>query len=203
MSLAGAELVVGSDGRARPPWAATDPLLRDYYDTEWGLPVTDERGVFERLSLEAFQAGLSWRTILARRPGFRAAFADFEVDAVAAFDESDVSRLLADERIIRQRRKIEATVRNARAAAAMRDTGGLAAFVWSFRPSTWDAPLTLHDIPTQTAESRALADGLRAQGFSFVGPTTMFALMEAIGIVDTHLPGAHRPVAAGDALGPR
>lgn len=185
-------LVIGEDGLARPRWAATDPLMRTYYDTEWGMPVTDERGVFERLSLEGFQSGLSWATILRKREAFRAAFHGFEPDSVAAFDDTDVERLLADAGIIRHRGKIAATIGNARATVALRDQGGLAALVWSFKPAVTPEPRSMAEVPTESAESRALAAELRRRGFRFVGPTTMFALMEAIGIVDTHLLGSHR-----------
>jgi len=189
---AAGDLVVGEDGLARPRWAATDPLLRDYYDTEWGMPAHDERSVFERLSLEAFQSGLSWRTILAKRPAFRQAFADFDVDAVAVFGEDDVARLMGDASIVRNRAKILATITNANAAVALRTDGGLAAFVWSFRPATTPAPTSSAQVPTTSPESVALSKALRKRGFAFVGPTTMFALMEALGIVDTHLVGSHR-----------
>ncbi|HLS33668.1 MAG TPA: DNA-3-methyladenine glycosylase I, partial [Brevibacterium sp.] len=126
--------VLGEDGLARPPWAAHDELLRAYYDSEWGMPVRDERGVFERLSLEAFQSGLSWATILRKRPAFREAFAHFDPDAVARFDDADTARLLSDTGIVRNRAKIAATIDNARATVALRDRGGLADLVWSFRP---------------------------------------------------------------------
>lgn len=190
-------LVIGDDGLARPTWAATDPLLRDYYDTEWGMPVRDERGLFERLSLEAFQSGLSWATILRKRPAFRKAFDDFDPDTVAAYDEGDVERLMADAGIVRNRRKIEATITNARATVALRDEGGLPALIWSFQPAETPAPTSYDEIPTQSEESRALARALRARGFVFVGPTTMFALMEAVGVVDTHLVGSHRRGTSG------
>lgn len=190
-------LVIGDDGLARPTWAATDPLLRDYYDTEWGMPVRDERGLFERLSLEAFQSGLSWATILRKRAAFRKAFDDFDPDTVAAYDEGDVERLMADAGIVRNRRKIEATITNARATVALRDEGGLPALIWSFRPAETPAPTSYDEIPTQSEESRALARALRARGFVFVGPTTMFALMEAVGVVDTHLVGSHRRGTSG------
>lgn len=190
-------VVVGDDGLARPRWASVDPLLRTYYDTEWGMPVRDERGVFERVSLEAFQAGLSWATILRKRPAFRAAFADFDPDAVARFGEDDVARLMADAGIVRNARKVHATIANARATVALRDDGGLPALIWSFRPATTPAPTTFADVPTVSAESVALAKELRRRGFSFVGPTTMYALMEAIGIVDTHLVGSHRRGTSG------
>jgi DNA-3-methyladenine glycosylase I len=190
-------LVVGADGLARPPWAATDPLLREYYDTEWGLPVRDEHGVFERLSLEAFQSGLSWRTVLAKRPAFRHAFAHFDPEQVADFAETDVERLLADAGIIRNRAKILATIGNARATLEMRPEGGLAEFVWSFQPAQTPEPRTWAEVPSTSAESAALSKALRARGFRFVGPTTMFALMEAIGIIDTHLVGSHRRGTSG------
>lgn len=190
-------LIVGEDGLARPSWAATDPLLRDYYDREWGMPVRDETGLFERLSLEAFQSGLSWATILRKRPAFRTAFAGFEPDAVAAFGAEDVARLLGDAGIVRNRRKIEATIGNARATVALRQEGGLPALVWSFQPGETPAPQTLADVPTQSDESRALSRALKVRGFAHVGPTTMHALMEAVGIVDTHLVGSHRRGSSG------
>lgn len=191
------DLVTGEDGLTRPPWASTDPLLRHYYDTEWGMPVRDERGVFERLSLEAFQAGLSWAIILRKRDAFRAAFEDFDPDAVARFDEDRVAELMADASIVRNRAKIEATIGNAAATIALRGDGGLADLVWSHQPSTTPEPLRMADIPTASPESHALSKALRARGFRFVGPTTMFALMEAIGIVDTHLIGSHRRGTSG------
>ena len=189
--------VIGDDGLARPTWAATDPLMREYYDTEWGMPVRDERGLFERLSLEAFQSGLSWATILRKRPAFRVAFDDFDPDRVAAYDEGDVARLMGDAGIVRNRRKIEATITNARATRALREEGGLVELVWSFRPASTPAPETYADVPSTSPESVALAKALRGKGFGFVGPTTMFALMEAVGIVDTHLVGSHRRGSSG------
>lgn len=189
--------VVGDDGRARPAWAAVDPLLREYYDTEWGMPVRDEQGLFERISLEAFQSGLSWATILRKRPAFRTAFHGFDPEVVAAYTEADVDRLLADAGIVRNRSKILATITNARATVALRDEGGLVPFVWSFQPDTTPEPRTLAEVPTTSPESVALAKALRARGFAFVGPTTMFALMEAIGMVDTHLVGSHRRGSSG------
>jgi len=190
-------LVVGEDGLARPVWAASDPLLQEYYDTEWGMPVRDEQGLFERLSLEAFQSGLSWATILRKRPGFRAAFDGFDPDRVAAYDDADVERLMADPGIVRNRRKIDATITNARATVELRADGGLAELVWSFRPAQTPAPSTYADVPTTSPESVALSKELKRRGFTFVGPTTMFALMEAVGIVDTHLVGSHRRGASG------
>jgi DNA-3-methyladenine glycosylase I len=189
--------IIGDDCLARPAWAAVDPMLRDYYDSEWGLPVRDEQGLYERISLEAFQAGLSWATILRKRPAFRAAFADFHPDTVAAFTEDDVERLLQDAGIVRNRLKIRAAITNARATLELRDDGGLVDFVWGFQPDTTPEPTALHQIPTSSPESIALSKALRKRGFAFVGPTTMFALMEAIGIVDTHLMDSHRRGTSG------
>ncbi|GAB3618502.1 DNA-3-methyladenine glycosylase I [Okibacterium endophyticum] len=190
-------LVVGDDGLSRPAWASADPMLREYYDTEWGMPVRDERGLYERISLEAFQAGLSWATILRKREAFRAAFRDFDPDAVSLFTDADVERMLGDTAIVRNRAKILAAITNARATLALRDEGGLVDFVWSFQPAKTPAPRTVAEIPTTSAESIALSKALRAKGFTFVGPTTMFALMEAIGMVDTHLIGSHRRGTSG------
>lgn len=192
-------LVVGDDGLARPGWASVDPLLRAYYDTEWGMPVRDERGVFERLSLEAFQSGLSWATILRKRPAFREAFAGFDPEAVAGFDESDVERLMADAGIVRNRAKVHASITNARATLALRDDpdGDLAVFVWSFQPAQTPRPRSTAEVPTSAPESVALSKALKRKGFTFVGPTTMWALMEAIGLVDTHLLGSHRRGSSG------
>ncbi|MFE4971334.1 DNA-3-methyladenine glycosylase I [Kitasatospora sp. NPDC056651] len=190
-------VVVGDDGLARPAWAATDPLLREYYDTEWGMPVRDEHGLYERITLEAFQAGLSWATILRKRPAFRAAFDGFAPDRVAGYGDADIERLLADAGIVRNRAKILAAVTNARATIRLREHGGLADFVWGFKPQQTPEPRTFAEIPTTSTESWALAKALRAQGFAFVGPTTMHALMEAVGIVDTHLLGSHRRGTSG------
>lgn len=190
-------VIVGDDGLARPAWASSDPLLRDYYDHEWGLPVTDEQGIYERICLEGFQAGLSWATILRKRPAFRSAFAGFDPEAVALFTEDDVERLLQDPGIVRNRLKILAAIKNAQATLELRQEGGLADFVWRFRPASTPAPRVHSDIPTQSGESVALSKALRKRGFSFVGPTTMFALMEAIGMVDTHLLDSHRRGSSG------
>ncbi|MCW4460040.1 DNA-3-methyladenine glycosylase I [Microbacterium sp. MPKO10] len=190
-------VVRGDDGLCRPAWAAADELMREYYDTEWGMPVRDERGLFERISLEAFQSGLSWATILRKRPAFREAFAGFDPDAVAAYTDADVDRLLADAGIVRNRAKILATIGNARATIDLRGDGGLVDFVWSFRPAQTPAPRTFADVPTTSPESEALSKALRKRGFRFVGPTTMFALMEAIGIIDTHLVDSHRRGSSG------
>jgi DNA-3-methyladenine glycosylase I len=189
--------IIGDDGYARPPWAASDPMLREYYDTEWGLPVRDEQGLYERISLEAFQAGLSWATILRKRPAFRAAFRNFDPDAVAAFGPADVERLMLDAGIVRNRLKIQAAITNARATIALRDDGGLADFVWQFQPELTPSPSSHEQIPTTSPESIALSKALRKRGFAFVGPTTMFALMEAIGMVDTHLVDSHRRGSSG------
>jgi DNA-3-methyladenine glycosylase I len=195
--VTGTGTVVGPDGLARPTWAASDPLMQAYYDTEWGMPVRDERGMFERISLEAFQSGLSWATILRKRPAFRRAFDDFDPDRVAGYDERVVARLMGDAGIVRNRRKIEATITNARATVALRDEGGLVDLVWSFRPAVTPAPTSYDEVPTSSSESLALSKALRRAGFTFVGPTTMFALMEAVGIVDTHLVDSHRRGSSG------
>jgi DNA-3-methyladenine glycosylase I len=190
-------VVVGDDGLARPAWAATDPLLRHYYDTEWGMPVTDEHGLYERLSLEAFQAGLSWATILRKRPAFRDAFDHFDPDIVATYTGADIEERMNNPAIVRNRRKIEAAVSNAHATIALRSEGGLADLIWSYQPHATPRPRQHADIPTESAESRSLAKELRRRGFAFVGPTTMYALMEAVGIVDTHLLDSHRRGTSG------
>ena len=164
--------------------------MRAYHDEEWGRPVTDERGLFERLSLEAFQSGLSWTTILRKRDGFRSAFAGFDPDAVAAFGPADVDRLLADAAIVRNRAKIEATIANARALVALRAAGeSFAGMVWSHRVESSTAPAALAEIPAATPESKALAKELKQRGFRFVGPTTVYALMQAVGLVNDHVEG--------------
>ncbi|MBJ7290035.1 MAG: DNA-3-methyladenine glycosylase I [Williamsia sp.] len=172
-------------------------MMRDYYDTEWGMPVDGENAHFERLSLEGFQAGLSWSIILRKRPAFREVFCDFDVDTVAEFTDDDVERLVVDARIVRNRAKIEATIGNARATQALRDDGGLVDLLWSFRPETTPLPVTFADVPTVSAASTAMSKELRRRGFRFVGPTTMFALMEAVGIVDTHLVDSFRRGSSG------
>lgn len=182
----------------RSAWATTDPLLTEYYDTEWGVPVFDEAGVFERLSLEAFQSGLSWLTVLRKREAFRSAFAGFDPDAVAAFDERDTARLLGDTGIIRNRMKIEATIRNAGATVRLREEGtDLAQLVWSYMPERSPAPANEAEVPSSSQESTALAKELKRRGFRFVGPTTVYALMTAIGIVDVHLVTSHRRGCSG------
>lgn len=189
--------VIGGDGLARPAWAASDPLMQAYYDHEWGMPVRDEQGLYERISLEGFQAGLSWATILRKREAFREAFLDFHPESVATFTEADVERLMLDADIVRNRLKIRATITNAKATIALREEGGLVDFVWSFQPDDTPAPKTLADIPTTSPESIALSKALRKKGFAFVGPTTMYALMEAVGIIDTHLVDSHRRGSSG------
>ena len=185
-------VVTGPDGLARCGWALSAPEYIAYHDDEWGRPVTGEAALYERLVLEAFQSGLSWLTILRKRDGFRRAFAGFDVDAVAAFGEADVARLLADPGIVRNRAKILAAVTNARATMALRSAadGGLEALFWSFRPpGDRPVPVTLDDVPAVTAESVALARALKRSGFAFVGPTTAYAAMQACGVVDDHLAG--------------
>lgn len=191
------DLIIDDDGVARPAWANTNELLRNYYDHEWGMPIRDEIGLFERLSLEGFQAGLSWEVVLRKREAFRTAFAGFDPDQVAAFDERDVQRLLSDATIIRNRLKIQAVITNARATIELRAAGGLAELVWSFQPTHTPTPVTAEEIPTLSPESTALAKALKKEGFTFVGPTTMYALMAAIGIVDLHLLGSHRRGSSG------
>ena len=191
------DLVAGEDGLNRPRWATGSALLTDYYDTEWGLPVTSESGLLERVCLEGFQAGLSWATILRKRPALREAFAGFDAAAVAAFGDGDVARLMADRRIIRNERKIHSAINNARATLRLRERGGLPRLVWSHQPEETIAPLRLSEVPTRDENSSALARELKEAGFSFVGPTTMFAMMESIGVIDTHLVGSHRRGSSG------
>jgi len=185
-------VVVGDDGVARCPWAAGHPVDRDYHDTEWGQRVAGEAAHFERLTLEAFQSGLSWRTILLKRPAFRAAFAGFDPEVVAGYDDTDVARLMADAGIVRNRRKVDATVTNARATLALRERGGLEAFIWGFAPEAGPPPRDVGDVPATSPESVALSKALKRSGFAHVGPTTMYALMQAVGLVDDHLAGCHR-----------
>lgn len=183
--------VRGPDDVPRCPWAGDDPLYVRYHDEEWGRPVTDETGVFERICLEGFQAGLAWITILRKREAFRAAFDGFDPARVARYGDRDVARLLADPGIVRHRGKIEAAIGNARALVALHAQGGsLAELVWAHAPARpGPAPRTLADVPAQTAESAALSRALKAHGFRFVGPTTAYAAMQAMGVVDDHLAG--------------
>jgi DNA-3-methyladenine glycosylase I len=184
------------DGRCW--WGASSPEYVAYHDEEWGRPVHDDRALFEKLCLEAFQSGLSWITILRKRENFRAAFAGFEIERVAAFGDDDVARLMADEGIVRNRAKIEAAIANARAAANL-DLGEL---LWSFAPGPRPRPRTPAEVPAVTPESTAMAKELKKRGFRFVGPTTAYALMQACGLVDDHIEGCLVPVAAGSAHHP-
>jgi DNA-3-methyladenine glycosylase I len=169
-------------------WGTSDPLYVAYHDEEWGRPVGDERGLYERLCLEGFQSGLSWLTILRKRENFRSAFAEFDPDVVARFGERDIERLLGDAGIVRHRGKIEATIANARGVLTLREQGTpLHELVWSFAPSDYPTPQTTADWQSQTAESKALSKRLKAAGFRFVGPTTVWAGMQACGIVNDHL----------------
>ena len=181
----------GPDGVPRCPWAGDDPLYVRYHDEEWGRPVRDETRVFEKLCLEGFQAGLAWITILRKREAFRAAFDDFDPERMAGYGERDVARLLTDPGIVRHRGKIEAAIGNARALVALHAAGGsLAELVWSHAPAApGPAPRGMADVPAQTAESAALSRALKAHGFRFVGPTTAYAAMQALGVVDDHLAG--------------
>ncbi|MER6672561.1 DNA-3-methyladenine glycosylase I [Streptomyces sp. NPDC000983] len=176
----------GPDGVRRCPWALSTPDYVTYHDEEWGRPVHGDDALFERLSLEAFQSGLSWITILRRRPGFRAAFAGFRIEKVAAFTDEDRDRLLADEGIIRNRAKIDATLANARVLAGWA-AGDLDELIWSHAPEPGPVPRTLADVPAITPGSTALSKALKARGLRFVGPTTAYALMQACGLVDDHL----------------
>jgi DNA-3-methyladenine glycosylase I len=183
-------LACGPDGRLRCRWALSAPEYVAYHDDEWGVPVTDDDALFERLCLEAFQSGLSWLTILRKREAFRDAFAGFRIDRVARFGDRDVDRLLGDARIVRNRAKIEAAIANARAAAGLAEEGGsLADLVWSFRPKRGRAPRSVAEVPAQTAESVALARELKRHGFRFLGPTTVYAAMQACGVVNDHVVG--------------
>jgi DNA-3-methyladenine glycosylase I len=185
-----AGLVVGDDGRARCFWGGSRDYVA-YHDTEWGRPIRTDDGLFERMSLEAFQSGLSWLTILRKRESFRKAFAGFSIAAVAAFGEADADRLMADAGIVRNRMKVDATMNNARVAADL--TGGLAALLWSFAPGPRPRPATRADVPAVTLESTTMAKALKKTGFKFVGPTTAYALMQATGMVDDHLAGCWVP----------
>lgn len=185
-------VVPGEDGLARCPWCGDDPLYTAYHDHEWGRPVHDEVTLFEKLCLEGFQSGLSWLTILRKREAFRAAFAGFEPHRVAAFDADDVTTLLADPGIVRHRGKIEAVVTNARALLTLHAAGrSLTDLVWSHAPVPRPRRRLLSEVPAHTVESTALARDLHRAGFTFVGPTTSYALMQAMGVVDDHLVGCH------------
>jgi DNA-3-methyladenine glycosylase I len=186
------DILVADDGVARCAWAVADAEYRRYHDEEWGRPLHGDRALFEKLSLEGFQAGLSWITILRKRPAFRAAFGGFDPDTVAAFGDDDVARLMADAGIVRNRAKIEATIANARLVTEM-DAGELDALLWSFAPTAArPRPVSFAQVPATTPESSALSRELRRRGFRFVGPTTMYALMQSAGMVDDHVTGCWR-----------
>ena len=184
--------VTGEDGVARCPWAGGPGVMRDYHDIEWGARVHGESAYLERLTLEAFQSGLSWSTILNKRPAFREVFRGFDAEAIAAFTPADADRLMQEARIVRNRMKIEAAITNARATVALREQEGLEAYVLSFAPDGPPAWADTTEMATTSPESVALSKGLKKRGFAFVGPTTMYALMEAIGVFDPHLVGCHR-----------
>lgn len=178
------------DGRTRCGWVPTDSkpnsvLYRAYHDTEWGVPLRGARALYERVSLEAFQSGLSWLTILRKRDGFRRAFAGFDTEAVARFTDADIARLMDDAEIVRNRAKIEATINNARVIEEL--DVDLSDLLWSFAPPARERPATLTDVPAVTPESKAMAKELKRRGFRFVGPTTAYALMQATGMVDDHI----------------
>ncbi len=190
-------LFTADDGHARCAWCAATPGYRHYHDTEWGFPVTDDRRLFEKLCLEGFQAGLSWLTILNKREAFRAGFAQFDPARVAAFDESDVQRLLADAGIVRHRGKIESAINNARHVQALQDEfGSLAAYVWGWEPAPASRPARIDHAAVRalpsSPESTALSKDLKRRGWTFVGPTTVYAFMQAMGLVNDHLEGCHR-----------
>ena len=189
-----AGLVAGADGLARCGWGGSTPDYLPYHDLEWGRPVHGDDALFERMTLEAFQSGLSWITILRKRPAFRAAFAGFSIAAVAAFTEADAARLMADPGIVRNRMKVDAALHNARVAADL--PGGLTALLWSYAPAPRPRPATRADVPAVTPESTAMAKDLKKRGFKFVGPTTAYALMQATGMVDDHIEGCWVPPVA-------
>jgi DNA-3-methyladenine glycosylase I len=178
----------GVDGKARCRWCAAAPGFLEYHDTEWGFPVADDRRLFEKLSLEGFQSGLSWRTILAKRDNFRAAFCDFDFDKIARFTARNVAKLLKDEGIVRHRGKIEAVINNARRAREIvKREGSLAEFIWRYEPSA--KKTAKPQSASISAESLALSKELKKQGWKFVGPTTVYAFMQAMGLVNDHVPG--------------
>ncbi|GAA0418162.1 DNA-3-methyladenine glycosylase I [Actinoplanes capillaceus] len=188
--MTGTGLVIGADGQPRCFWAGGSPDYTAYHDDEWGRPVRGDDALFERLTLEAFQSGLSWITILRKRPAFRAAFDGFSIAKVAGYTEADAERLMADAGIVRNRMKIDAALHNARVAAEV----DLTELLWSFAPAGRDRPRTRSDVPAVTPESTAMAKALKKRGFKFVGPTTAYALMQATGMVDDHLTDCWVPV---------
>lgn len=192
----GRGVVSGSDGALRCGWVGAVGKQHDdyvaYHDHEWAVPVHGEQALLERLCLEAFQSGLSWLTILRKREGFRRAFATFHPETVAAFGPGEVETLMQDASIVRNRRKIEATITNAAATIALRPRGGLDEAFWASRPDTHERPTSLESVPASTPESAALAKRLKSAGFSFLGPTTMYAAMQACGVVNDHVSGCFR-----------
>ena len=184
-------LIAGPDGRDRCGWVGDDAEYRRYHDEEWGTPLRGDRALFEKMALEGFQAGLSWITILRKRPRFREVFAGFDPELVAEFGESDVERLMADAGIIRNRAKIEATIGNARIVRSMAE-GELDELMWSFAPAPGARPASFAEVPAVTTESTAMSKELRRRGFRDVGPTTMYALMQSAGMVDDHVAGCWR-----------
>ena len=191
-------IIVGEDGLARCWWADSTPEYRAYHDAEWGFPVADDRRLFEKLCLEGFQAGLSWLTILRKREAFREVFANFDFKIVAGFGDDKFAELMADTRIVRNRAKIEATINNAaRAIELIESEGSLAHFLWGYEAASGAASLTRSDLPVTTPESSALAKEFKRRGWRFLGPTTVYAFMEAMGLVNDHLDGCHcRPQVA-------
>lgn len=185
------DLLIGDDGTSRCAWAGADAEYQRYHDEEWGTALHGDRRLFEKMSLEGFQAGLAWITILRKRPRFREVFLDFEPDAVAAFGPVDVERLMQDAGIVRNRAKIEAVIGNAGLVAEMGE-GELDALLWSFAPAEHTPPTTFADVPAVTPDSTAMSKELRRRGFRFVGPTTMYALMQSSGMVDDHVAGCWR-----------
>jgi DNA-3-methyladenine glycosylase I len=204
-ALVSDDLNIGPDGLGRCSWATATPELGEYHDNEWGLALTDDDGLFERICLEAFQCGLSWLTILRKREAFRQGFAAFEIEAVASFGDADIARLLADQGIVRNRAKIVASIENARRSReVIAELGSLAQLIWPYAPPPETAPRSYAELPTVTPESRALAQELKQRGFRFLGPTTVCALMQACGLINAHLAGCHArervDLARADAL---
>ena len=185
------DTVTGPDNLARCGWVGDDQQYRDYHDLEWGQPLHGDRDLFEKMSLEGFQAGLSWITILRKRENFRAAFANFDAATIAGFTDEDFARLMADAGIVRNRLKIAAAISNAQVLLQMEE-GELDALMWSFAPASHARPESFADVPAQTPESKAMSKELLRRGFRFVGPTTMYALMQSAGMVDDHVRGCHR-----------